>query len=108
MISLNQFYQPNNHVGQAQQLYQGAGNAAIAGIRGKQRDASLQQQHEAMQPADPTVGGGMMAGAGGAMAASQMGSALTEMGHADAGAAVGGPKGMAVGAGLAALAHFLG
>jgi len=55
----------------------------------------------------PSIGGGVMAGAGGALVAGQMGSALTAGGAAKAGAAVGGPWGLAVGAGIGALAHFL-
>jgi hypothetical protein len=61
-------------------------------------------QRKAERP-DPTLGGGMMSAAGGALTAASIGSALGST--TAAGAAVGGPAGMAVGAGLGALSYFL-
>lgn len=46
----------------------------------------------------PTAGGAIMSGAGGAMMASTLGTGLTGAGYETAGAAVGGPLGLAAGA----------
>jgi hypothetical protein len=99
-MNLQRLHQPQNPLARAQQGYSGAGSAFSSAISQKNAEA-------AAAPPPKTVGGGIMNAAGGATTAASLGSALTSAGATQAGAMVGGPAGMAVGAGLSALGYFL-